>query len=370
MCSTPSVKPLDEEELVPQGVSNGVGDNVARGWLWGRRRTRTAGGQVRNAIFGAFGGIVLLALAGCVGDGADVGGTSSSTSSVTSSRGSAPAAVVAQPVKAPAGWRPSADDRMSLRRAELLLAGQCMRALGFEYWDPALNEGPGWDLPYVIDDPAWAAAHGYGGDRQRRIQAEQAADPNARYAESLPPSRRNAYETALFGTDGSALSASLPDGSEFTTSSDGCVSDARRSLFGDLKTWFIGDTLDLNLDTVLAPRIQADPRYQQHLAQWVGCVALAGHEVDTPTQLRRSGAERSRGQPPVVADRIERELAVIEARCAVSSGLGSTARQLDAIHRAAAEHEFATLIEPLRAMQHAALPRARALADETVPAGR
>lgn len=273
--------------------------------------------------------------------------------------------VAARPVM-PEGWQPTTEDRRLLDQAEQVLAGGCMRKLGFKYWVDTRRLPPAWTFPYVIDDPAWARTNGYGGARQRQINAAVKADPNARYAETLSPARQQAYRMAFFGSERSAVSARTPDGVSMSTGSQGCLADARRQLFGDLQTWFAGDTVEVHLDLVVVPKTQADARYRKALAAWSRCA----HPAGSPDDLRRTAADRVRNKRPQVADHVERRLASLEARCAVTSGLGRVARAVDAHFRVRAEREFAGSIKPLRAMQYAALPKATELVGRPAGANR
>lgn len=88
------------------------------------------------------------------------------------------------------GRHVSDDPEQTLHLAEQLLIKKCMEKRGYEYW---VEERPAADgasrFPYVVDDPAWAARHGYGTDLYRERQQEALRDPNQRYYRSMPAGR-------------------------------------------------------------------------------------------------------------------------------------------------------------------------------------
>lgn len=253
---------------------------------------------------------------------------------------------------APAGWRPSAADRELLVWSEDVIAGQCMRGLDYEYWtSPPAREAAGWPLPYVVDDPAWARLHGYGG-----LGAKTTKNPNRAYVDGLSPARQAQYTEALFGpASGGRITARTPAGQELEVSGTGCLAKARTQLYGDLRVWFAADTVVSNLQSLIGAKVTGDQRYVRGQANWVACVRKAGHRVSTPAQL----------QAAVPDAQHERAYAEVEATCAVRSGFGTVARALDAEFRTAVEKQYAGPVRTLRGLQHRALETARDLSGRS-----
>ncbi|MFF5448670.1 hypothetical protein [Streptomyces sp. NPDC012888] len=278
---------------------------------------------------------VLLAAAGCAADAAPA-------------RPAAPLLPLA-----------AAEERV-LARAEQVLIARCLHRRGFAYVAHVPQDAaPARRFPYVIDDPAWARAHGFGTDRQRRIAALKAADPNERYFRGLPPRRRQAALAALHGPRPVGLSARVPGGGVATASDEGCTAEAQRGLYGDLPGWFTAKLTVANLTPLYVPRVREDPRYRRAEAAWGRCMAARGHRHATPDELRRALPRLVHGLPAGPARAEETRLAVAEADCARSSGLGATATALDREYGAGVRHRYrAAIVTELR-LQRAALPTAR-----------
>ncbi|MEU1310891.1 hypothetical protein ABZ419_18645 [Streptomyces cinnamoneus] len=245
-----------------------------------------------------------------------------------------------------------------LHDAEQLLLRSCMRRAGFDYHPVPGEPGTGERaFPYVLDDPAWAGRHGYGRDLQQRQRERARRDPNGAYFRSLSAPRRAQALLAANGPGPRGVSATLPTGGAVQRSDHGCVSDAQRRLYGDLKAWFQASTTVHAVDAMRRARVVADHRYARDLAVWAQCMRSAGHPYASPGQARAaalSGAEpRAR----------ETALALAEVRCAERSGLAGTARELDARHGAALRRQYRGAIAEKARLQTEALPRARAVVN-------
>jgi hypothetical protein len=253
-----------------------------------------------------------------------------------------------------AAWEPSTADRDSLNRAEEILIARCMSAEGFRYAlvVPSIARVGSRPVGIVLDDAAWAAVHGYGSADADRVDAIVAANPNPTYALSLPPGRRRAYQVALVGIRARDLQARLPDGRVIDGSGDGCIATARRQLYGDLPGWFRADAVLSALEPSVEQRVRRDPAFAAGVAAWAACIHRAGYQADTPDELRaglRAGGPRS----------AEITLAVAEARCGASSGLGDLVRALSLRHRAAVRRPYMDLVDTDRRLVTAAVIRAR-----------
>ncbi|MCY0919198.1 hypothetical protein OS965_13550 [Streptomyces sp. H27-G5] len=124
-------------------------------------------------------------------------------------------------------------------------------------------------FPYVLTEPAWAGAHGYGSALERRRRDLAARDPNRGYFASLPAERKALALLAANGPGPDGVRAALPTG--------GVV---RRSDRG-----------------------------------WARCMRESGHRYPDPARTRAAALSPAAAMPPGR----ERALARAEVRCAERS---------------------------------------------------
>ncbi|MER6578687.1 hypothetical protein [Nonomuraea sp. NPDC001023] len=243
-----------------------------------------------------------------------------------------------------------------LQQAEQVLIGACMSGRGLRYWPEPKSRTPDMDrFPFVVDDEEWARNNGYG--RAARKELEKAAVPAQNYFRGLPEGKRRAWLTAYHGDRSAVLEAALPVGGTVGHSAGGCVAQAWQELYGDKARWFRASRVTQTLVQMRIGRTQADPAYGAARQRWSACMKAAGFTADTPLALRR---ERLADQEGGAEDR-DRRAATAEARCAASSGLSRTARDLDQANAAALEARYPAEYRNARSLREAALPRARAL---------
>ncbi|MEU7556149.1 hypothetical protein AB0B01_28110 [Streptomyces sp. NPDC044571] len=276
------------------------------------------------------------------------------------------------PRPAPAGpsGEPGPEDLRVLARAEQVLISRCMGARGFPYEVTEVAGASGEaarSFPYGVDDVAWARAHGYGGREERRMAQARQADPNQRYFQGLSPSARAAARTALMGSSPVGLSVKAPTGMTITASTEGCIAEAERTLYGDLKGWFRVKVVTMNLRPVREARVREDQRYADAVRQWAACMRAAGRPYATPDESRQAAARYAESLPAPEADAAETALAVTEATCATGTPLAQVSQALDRTYgeRLRAEHRE-EIAERWR-FQNAALPMARRIAPPSSP---
>ncbi|MDN0199893.1 hypothetical protein [Streptomyces sp. S.PNR 29] len=221
-------------------------------------------------------------------------------------------------------------------------------------------------FPYGIDDPAWAAEHGFGsaawttgpdhGDgprdapRTRRTQqAQQAPQPGTQAAE-----QQQRLSDALFGTGRRELSTRTATGLVVKANSDGCLAEAQRVLYGDQARWFRAEVAVNNLEAAAHHRVTRDPAYRAALARWAHCVAPV-HKAEDPAELRRAWQRRARDLQPRQATDLQRRYAVAEARCVQRTDLADTGARLEKRHAADLSAEYADLIAEHRRMRERGL---------------
>lgn len=252
----------------------------------------------------------------------------------------------------------SAEEERLLSRAEFVLTRECMSRAGFRLFD--VSAGADGDLlrfPYGVDDVAWAARNGYGSRLEEAHAKAAEADPNARFFRSLSPARQRLAVAALNGGRPSGLSAVMPNGMPVTHSDLGCVSEARRRLYGDLPGWFASLKIVENLPQTAIDLVMRDAAYLRVSRQWSACMARSGYDFRTPADSRALALDPTAH----LGWEGERRQAVTEAGCLRSTGLVAVARALERRVGADLATTFASSIELHRRLQIAALDRARAV---------
>ncbi|MEV0633603.1 hypothetical protein AB0I77_01210 [Streptomyces sp. NPDC050619] len=270
--------------------------------------------------------------------------------------GESPAREGSRPRKA------TAQELALLDRGEEALVQRCMARHGFRY-RPAPPRTPDEqrDFPYVVDDPAWARRHGYGGDLLRRAQRQRTESPNASYVRRLSPERRQAYFNALSGSGAKALEVTVPVGAMVRQSSTGCIAEAQGRLYGDFREWFRADTLASNIPDH-GDKLRSHPDFRTAVRQWSDCMRAKGLPYQSPAHLQRELEERIAGASVRRAHSIEVRLATAEAACARSTSLAATVHRLTRHYALADQDKYGSEIEARDRMRLAALDRAGELA--------
>jgi len=247
-------------------------------------------------------------------------------------------------------------DADALHTAEKVLLRECMKRAGFEYQITPEARVPGErEFPYVIDDIAWAQRHGYGTDIQRGLEKLRTDDPNQRYFHSLPAARQPAAIAAANGSKPTGLTAKDPEGMVMTHSDQGCQTAADRELYGDAQAWFQAKVTAQALKAMRVERASADPRFAAATEPWAACMHAVGHDYASPAKLRETLPPPEKPLP----FHDEQRMAVAEATCALSSGLASTAKDLDAHYDTQLRQQYKHDMETEQRLKQAALPRAR-----------
>ncbi|WP_231972363.1 hypothetical protein [Nocardiopsis alborubida] len=249
-----------------------------------------------------------------------------------------------------------------LETAGQILLRECMESHGFEYQivsDKSAAEFE--EFRYVIDDPSWAAEHGYGSRLQREAVELRENDPNQVYFAALSPERRAQALVAANGPSPVGLTATTPDGMELGRSDQGCQSQVDRELYGDLASWFQARTTVDALPPLRYQLVVDDQRYLEAARPWADCMRAAGHDYATPADIR---AALPPPQDPLPRQE-EVGLALAEARCALDSGLAQAAADLDEQHGRELSERHRSALETQRRLQLDALPRARSIVAGT-----
>ncbi|WP_217213101.1 hypothetical protein [Streptomyces sp. AC550_RSS872] len=126
----------------------------------------------------------------------------------------------------------------------------------------------------------------------------------------------------------------LPAGGTISTTSTGCLAEAKGNLYGDTATWFRVNKIATSLTPLYVPHLVKDPRFVKAVEAWSRCMREAGHAYASPDEIREDRHALTQGRSAARAHAAEVQLAVTEATCAVKTSLGKTARALERKYRA------------------------------------
>ncbi|MFJ3306639.1 hypothetical protein ACIPSA_26650 [Streptomyces sp. NPDC086549] len=143
-------------------------------------------------------------------------------------------------------------------------------------------------------------------------------DPNEDYVRRLSGSDRQTYSNALFGTPRHRLDITLPNGEVTFVYTDGCTSRAEQSVYGELRSWVLADTVVVNLRFEVDDRIRRDPGVIAADRRWSACMAARGYRYRTPGDAQNRFAALDRNavsRRAVQVRRSEIAQAVDDARC-------------------------------------------------------
>lgn len=272
---------------------------------------------------------------------------------LTIAAGCAPSSAAEQPAASISGPLTDAElDR--LFDAEQLLTRDCARKAGFSYWPLVRRPVPELrDFPYGVDDVDWAKRYGYGLGLETKFREISANHPNQKYLDSLPAERRQLFAAVLNGPAPVGLEARDADGRRVTHSDKGCVSEAQRSLYGDLPGWYRATRATSGLPRIRADRILSDRSFAPLVSAWSGCMKKAGFDFKAPVESARVMSRRT-GVPAAE----ETRTAVAEAECLRTSGLGAAAKAADERISAEQQQQFGPQLDAERRLQRAALATA------------
>ncbi|MFE9764364.1 hypothetical protein ACFYPC_07500 [Streptomyces sp. NPDC005808] len=246
----------------------------------------------------------------------------------------------------------------TLRLAEQLLIKECMEKEGHKYWvEPPRADDVSIRFPYVVDDPAWARAHGYGTDLRRQREAEVQRDPNQQYFRSAPASTKAVLVSDLNGAQPQGLSVRLPNGMQVSHSDQGCEATAERQLYGDLEAWFRATRVTDSLAGIRLGLVTNDKRYKAAVEPWARCMRERNYTYADPARARAAATQPQAPWPRAK----EVRLASAEAACAASSGLSSVAESLDSEYRDRLRRSHPRETADLARLKREALPRARVI---------
>lgn len=194
-------------------------------------------------------------------------------------------------------------DNLAEREREVeRIVATCMAEQGFQYTQRDVSSGGisfalGSSAGEDLSEEEYAAQYGYGifttfdevfeydGD-----DPDAFADPNDDLLSAMSEAERNAWTTALYGTqpefDPETGQPIDPETGEPTDDfsifldSGGCVNEASEAVFGSFEILF---QLESEFDE-LDQRISADPRIVELTSKWSACMAEAGYFYSDPEE--------------------------------------------------------------------------------------
>lgn len=165
------------------------------------------------------------------------------------------------------------DEQRAMHEAQFLLVSRCMRRAGFE--NPYIPFAPyTLDRRYGLTDLGAARKWGYG------LPPTMVVDESAvrAYIDSLSPTERQAFESALGGGPDGAEAA----GTDNSTAPGGCADEARDTLYGSTTQAVRAEELrstsyDFESEAYFAS--EKDPRVQLAVGAWSDCMEERGYHV-------------------------------------------------------------------------------------------
>lgn len=174
-----------------------------------------------------------------------------------------------------------------LHDAEQELTRRCMADAGFEFVTTpsatiaeqerqAASEVP---PEYGFDDVEAARRVGYGlADASSTSGVLPSDQANVAIYEALPQAEKARYDELLNPSLDNAITVRLDDGSEVSTSAEGCVAEARVTLYGDLAEYIKLSHVALNLRNEARARVESDESYGDSLEAWASCMENRGFQ--------------------------------------------------------------------------------------------
>jgi hypothetical protein len=225
-----------------------------------------------------------------------------------------------------------------LAQAEERLVAGCMTAKGFPYVVPAaiLSSGLEKGFTFGTDDVMAAGQNGYA----LPASPQPVTDPNTELFQRLPASRQRAYENALGGTGNQRVSVDVPGMGQVFTNTDGCRSDARRRLYGDLAQWGRVHNLVTNLAPLAYLDVTHDPEFVSTLGKWRACMRASGFPYADTGAAEDAAARLYDRLPKSDARRVEIRIAVADATCMRRTRLPAVGRTLQTRHLLAVQAKY------------------------------
>ncbi|TDC62559.1 hypothetical protein E1200_25325 [Actinomadura sp. GC306] len=252
-------------------------------------------------------------------------------------------------------------ERRQLVIAENELISRCMRRQGFKHVTeipPAENV---FGTPVEHDDVDARKQNGYGlSDRNPGKEAD-GIGVNGRYMQTLSKSEQRRWELAYFGGGNSEMQVRLADGSVVTFNRNGCITEARRSLYGDVASYLKVYMIAINYSGKAVGMTERDPGYLEAIAQWRNCMAGRGYHFESPKAAQEAAQDLYTDKDRETARRQEIAIATADAECDRKVNLSKLRRDLLEKNTKLAGKKYEAEILGYQELEQKALKRAKEL---------
>ncbi|GII33824.1 hypothetical protein [Planotetraspora mira] len=237
------------------------------------------------------------------------------------------------------------------------LSWRCMRDKGLKYVkQPPLKK----DVNPTMGDPGYglsvaeARSNGYG----TQTNLNEVAGGEDPYRDQSDAERQR-WGDAYFGPSSAAkVQVTLPNGAVVETSSEGCLAEAQKQVFGSLEQMLKSENFAGNLPIEVRKRANADPAMRSLNASWSACMAKQGYAgLAEPIAARAKAGEFYKNADGGFA--AEAKLAVADSSCERSIGYGPARKRLEDLYYTAALIHYEPEVTAVQEVNSAALARAR-----------
>lgn len=211
--------------------------------------------------------------------------------------------------------------------SEQQLIARCMHKLGYEYV-PETQEQDGIPNPFreglTLAD---AQREGYG-LRHALASAKATKHPNDDTIAGLSKSEARSYAEALAGARDTRISVKIGD-STVSAPGSGCIADARKAIYGDLKKEERLSYVSRNVLAEASQTVESDDNLIDARKKWSRCMAKAGYHYDSRRKARASLGKRysAKGADVDAVFRDEIATATADAKCSQQTGFDTALRK-------------------------------------------
>ncbi|MCD0452616.1 hypothetical protein LO762_26035 [Actinocorallia sp. API 0066] len=244
---------------------------------------------------------------------------------------------------------------MSVRHAaQEELIRRCMTKAGFTYVkspSPTGDVAPTMGVEPYGQSVADAKRHGYPKDPVNDRPATETDPGNG----GLSASDKAKWHAAYFGDGSSSVEIELPNGESVGTNANGCLAEARATLYGSVELEIRVVNFAGMLPIVAQRQIRVDPALKTLNDAWAACVKAKGlGEFADPEAARVKAKEFASQGTPAEARKKEITLAVADAECEAETDYAPKRRTLeDRYYTVALQKYQGPVTEIISANKHA-----------------
>lgn len=250
----------------------------------------------------------------------------------------------------------------------------CMAERGFTYTPSRLppSEAQPSRLSGLTVDVERARTEGYGFAALSAAQAEgatltgddpgSAVDSNGAYLSTLTDAEVAAWLEALNGAGETTIEQEGEGGEVIEVATDGCGSQVETAIYGDLSEWDSARNVFEDIERETFDRLDSDDRLVEARAAWIRCMSERGFAYSDPEEPQTEAySGYLNGGDRELAQAREIEIATADAECVIDSGVASVFDELAGLYRLEAESSREADLVAVRAIEAAAVDRAKEL---------